>query len=101
MSKHTPGPWELATSCSWRRFVGPDGSTVCEPITQHSDGHPDLYFRNGGANGPDALLIAATPEMYELLKELAADQNRCGPKSPFWRRMTRVRALLEELDNAG
>jgi hypothetical protein len=44
---------------------------VCEPVTQQ-DGHPDLHFRNGGADGPDARLIAAAPDLLaELCK--AAD----------------------------
>lgn len=55
----TPGPWIIATSNSWRRIVTAHRmESVCEPITQN-DGHPDLYFRNGGPDGPDARLIAA------------------------------------------
>ena len=70
--KHTPGPWLLATSNSWRRFVSesPDvrgNPHVCEPITQN-DGHPDLHFANGGPDGPDAHLIAAAPELLEALE---------------------------------
>lgn len=65
-SKHTPAPWTLATSCSWRRFVGPRGELVCEPIVQHGDNHPDLHFRNGGPDGPDARLIAASPDTYDV-----------------------------------
>lgn len=66
-AKITPGPWVLATSNSWRRFVARDGGNVCEPITQN-DGHPDLHFSNGGADGPDARLIAAAPELLAALK---------------------------------
>ena len=69
----TPGPWIIATSNSWRRIVTQHRmESVCEPITQN-DGHPDLYFRNGGADGPDARLIAAcNPEaMTALLSQLA------------------------------
>lgn len=62
MANHTPGPWSLWTSCSWRRFGNDRGELVCEPTTQ-SDGHPDLYFRNGGQDGPDASLIAAAPDL--------------------------------------
>lgn len=40
--------------------------SVCEPIKQN-DGHPDLYFRNGGAEGPDARLIAAAPDLLEAV----------------------------------
>lgn len=58
---HTPGPWMLATSNSWRRFVASAaGATwmVCEPIKQ-PDGHPDLHFHSQA----DAALIAAAPEL--------------------------------------
>lgn len=64
MADHTPGPWMIATSNSWRRILSRDGESVCEPIKQN-DGHPDLYFRNGGEDGPDARLIAAAPGLLE------------------------------------
>ena len=37
-------PWEVWTSCSFRRITGPDGGDggVLSGITQRSDGHPDL-----------------------------------------------------------
>ncbi len=68
MSGHTPGPWSIWTSNSWRR-LGSDatGRLVCEPLKQR-DGHPDLHFPNGGEDGPDARLMAAAPEMAELLR---------------------------------
>lgn len=69
--KATPGPWILATSNSWRRLLSRDGHSVCEPIKQ-KDGHPDLWFRNGGADGPDAKFMeAASPDVVLLLCEVA------------------------------
>ena len=68
-AQHTPGPWMVATSNSWRRILGARSESVCEPIKQN-DGHPDLYFRNGGADGPDARLIAAAPDLLEACKRL-------------------------------
>lgn len=68
----TPGPLVLATSNSWRRIVTEHGRPVCEPIKQ-PDGHPDLHFRNGGPDGPDArLLIAAYNAAPALLAEVEA-----------------------------
>lgn len=69
--KHTAGPWIVATSNSWRRIVSdaPTGGTVCEPIKQR-DGHPDLFFPNGGFEGPDARLLAAAPNLLEALTGL-------------------------------
>lgn len=66
--KHTPGPWLIATSNSWRRIVSRDSGNVCEPIKQN-DGHPDLHFKNGGPDGPDACLLAAAPDLLEACEE--------------------------------
>ncbi len=68
VEKATPGPWEVWTSCSWRRIGSRSNGLVCEPIAQR-DGHPDLHFRNGGFDGPDAALIAAAPT---LIADLAS-----------------------------
>jgi hypothetical protein len=75
---HTPGPWLLATSNSWRRFESRDGLQVCEPIQQR-DGHPDLHFRNGGQDGPDARLIVAAPDLLAALIVLRAEHSRIEP----------------------
>lgn len=75
-TKFTPGPWKWWTSCSFRRLsserTGRDGD-VLHAVVQGSDGHPDIRLPNGGADGPDAALIAAAPELYE-----AADRAQCG-----------------------
>jgi hypothetical protein len=68
--KHTPGPWEMWTSNSFRRISGPDGrdgGVLCA-ITQCRHGHPDLHFGNGGFNGPDARLILAAPELAKEIE---------------------------------
>jgi hypothetical protein len=68
--KHTPGPWMVADSNSYRRIVRTDRyEPVCCPVTQR-DGHPDLQFPNGGYKGPDARLIAAAPDLYKELWHL-------------------------------
>ncbi len=78
---HTPGPWSVWTSCSWRRIGNREGVLVCEPIVQRGDNHPDLFFRNGGPDGPDARLIAAAPTMLAALLAIDSegkDANRDG-----------------------
>ena len=78
MIAHTPGPWLVATSNSWRRILASDGSHVCQPVTQ-KDGHPDLLFANGGQDGPDARLIAAAPDLLAALLSLLSDWDSvCG-----------------------
>lgn len=74
-ASHTPGPWKIWTSCSFRRIsseaTGNDGD-VLHAVVQRSDGHPDLCFPNGGFTGPDALLIVAAPELLAALKLCAS-----------------------------
>lgn len=70
-AKHTPGPWELWTGCSWRRFGSKTtGTEVVVPTNHPIDGHPDLLFPNGGQDGPDAALITAAPELHRELAHL-------------------------------
>jgi hypothetical protein len=58
-AKHTPGPWELWTSCSWRRFCTADGAPVAVP-TIVRDGHPDLQVSAKDARGwPEIVLCEA------------------------------------------
>jgi hypothetical protein len=77
--KHTPGPWSIWTSNSFRRIVS-DATRreVLCGVVQRSDGHPDLYFPNGGYEGPDARLIAAAPELLEALILLEAEMVLSG-----------------------
>lgn len=56
------GPYILATSNSWRRFLDRDGRSVCEPTVHRLDKHPDLHLAPGV--GP---LFEAAPALYEAL----------------------------------
>jgi len=106
-TKHTPGPWKLWTSNSWRRFGSEQvGRCVCEPVTQR-DGHPDLHFANGGEDGPDARLIAAAPELLEALEALPLesfgdDMSKCDAADfvdhagEFFRVMQMARAAIRK-----
>lgn len=73
MRAHTLGPWIVATSCSWRRILTDSGQPVCVRCIQAGDNHPDLYFPDGGADGPDARLIAAAPDLLAALQRLIAN----------------------------
>lgn len=78
MTKHTPGPWEWQTSNSWRRLGSARGDgDVMYPCVQR-DGHPDVTFKNGGVEGPDARLIAAAPDLYKALERIAAIEIERG-----------------------
>lgn len=65
--KHTPGPWIVQTSCSYRRIGNNMGDGNVLYACKQPDGHPDLNFPNGGFDGPDARLIAAAPDLLEAL----------------------------------
>jgi hypothetical protein len=100
-AKHSPMPWSVWTSNSWRR-IGSDavgGMSVCEP-TKQPDGHPDLFFRNGGPSGPDARLICAAPDLLAALRDcLSFLENDCGPNSEPERRIARA-AILKATGDA-
>lgn len=61
MSKFTPGPWTL---CYDGQIDGPDGLKICGFSW-------DSYREfNEGNNAANARLIAAAPEMYEMVTEI-------------------------------
>ncbi|WP_244828470.1 hypothetical protein [Caballeronia sp. TF1N1] len=68
-TKHTPGPWSIWTSNSYRR-IGSDaprgGEVLCGSVQR--DGCADLYFPNGGYEGPDARLVTAAPDLLASLR---------------------------------
>ena len=103
----TPGPWRWWTSNSFRRLssdaTGGDGGVLCA-VVQHSDGHPDVYLKNGGWDGPDGRLIAAAPEMADALETLIDCWLLGLPAGQFAKRvsyhMVEARALLTRIKGA-
>lgn len=95
MSKHTPGPWKIQTSCSFRRIGNNMGDgNVCYPCNQ-PDGHPDLTFQNGGFDGPDARLIASAPDLLEACQEYAAWADKVACKDADLRAIReKIRAAI-------
>ena len=70
-SKFTPGPWETGQARGNGQLdevMAPDGAAI-RLICQVHAGHRDERFAN-------ARLIAAAPEMYELLESLAKEANK-------------------------
>jgi hypothetical protein len=87
-TKWPRGPYILATSCSWRRFLTESGESVCVPCKSQADGHPDLIVAPGV--GP---LFEAAPDMAEALKPFsqsgfqdAFGGNVEGDDSPIFER---------------
>lgn len=69
MSGHTPGPWRL---CYDGQIDGPDGKRIC---AFDWDSYKEFNASNNAAN---ARLIAAAPELLELLKGVAAIAHSGG-----------------------
>lgn len=92
MSNHTPGPWMVATSNSWRRIVTKArGLSVIEPYTCH-DGHPDLK-----ASMDDLELAARAPELLEELTTIRAEIRALLNDGGLYHTVMVPRAKLEEL----
>lgn len=70
---HTPGPWMIYTSNSYRRIGTRRGEyqVVCEAHLQR-DGMPELYCRNA----VDMTLLAAAPELLAERDAALAREQR-------------------------
>lgn len=86
--KFTPGPWivpgarhkgdlKVGPDCRLH-MVGPDGDAVCAVF----------FDMRTGCGFADAHLIAAAPDMYEVLKEIAERLRNCAAnikdEYPIW-----------------
>lgn len=75
MSKHTPGPWHVVTSYE---YSGKEPAGAKPERPRYSIGHgPDDPIQRSFVNTQydlnNARLIAAAPEMYEMLKLLHSE----------------------------
>jgi len=81
MSKHTPKPWFEDAGYIVTHRVDDDGSRDCVILAEmHSTFGPDDYGVHQWMLPPEeyranACLIAAAPEMYELLTRVATSTN--------------------------
>lgn len=98
MSDHTPGPWKV---------IGSLRDTPITIITEEGTIEKEDYIEIGTADTwcgraeANARLMAAAPELLEVLRELHDEQNGpplLGRHEKSWRDvMTRVKKLLNEL----
>jgi hypothetical protein len=97
MSKHTPGPWEVRDR--WYIHVAEPG-TFSHAEVKCSPGIPSDLVEVHEAN---ARLIAASPEMVELLREVFGYQwlpVNPAEEAKFLMWFAFVRALLSRIDGA-
>ena len=59
----TQGKWQVWDSCSFRRICLESGEGVVIPVTQRSDGHPDLLARRDDLD----YIAALNPEVGKAL----------------------------------
>ena len=72
--KATPGPWKVVLNFKNRRLVAPEDPRfgMVAEVFEHSGGdEPETVEAN-------AALIAAAPDMYQMLKELEEDMANVG-----------------------
>jgi hypothetical protein len=90
-AKHTPGPWSLGI-----RLITADTSdtfNVAVALISTAREAPELSEDERKAN---ARLIAAAPEMYELLKRFA--ELTCDEETPDAGDVLEARALVDRVE---
>ena len=91
----TPGPWEVY-SCEEGEghggILAPDGKRVCDlpksKLIQPEDKRKNHYFVHSAEDEANARLIAAAPEMLEVLQEILAPCPVKGYQGKYDRRRT-------------
>lgn len=91
MGKHTPGPWKWDEPSNWRGTAARVCNDNYDPIAQ---------VQIGGWPRSKALantrLIAAAPEMYEVLKLIAESEHKYP--AALW---DKIKAALAKADGEG
>ena len=85
MAKFTPGPWEIEKRKTVPAYL------VKSPLCTVAE-----IFTNSWMTESNARLIAAAPEMYELLRTAMPSQYSCAIDAEKWRQQRR--ALLARID---
>ncbi len=86
-TQHTPGPWSyLSGTSTCEKIIGADGIVVADPWWSRSVEEVDANAR----------LIAASPELLEVLQVIAAD-SRWTSGEPL---LMQVRAAIAKAEGA-
>jgi hypothetical protein len=83
MSKHTPGPWRTGSLISYNAETGEPEAFVyrLDPDNYEETAHNRIRVRGSASMDcdADARLIAAAPDLYDLLREAVAKGMPYGP----------------------
>ena len=73
---HSPGPWKTAFTISKVLGVRNAERFICMlPLPSHFTGQDARYYKEMMEMEYNAALIAAAPEMLEILKDIAAENE--------------------------
>jgi len=86
MSKGTPGPWGIFGTAIAKAPRGQPTIAVMLTVPGSDEWQHD------------ARLIAAAPEMAELLREVASFEDRWADIGEIWNAITKARALLARIE---
>lgn len=94
----TPGPWEVAKQPYSLVIRGSDGHIVATAYGWNEDGKPGHEESKAQAN---AALIAAAPELYEVLKEVFGQLEYHEPIWYTGGMYRQIKAALEKAERKG
>lgn len=94
--KHTPGPWKIHDEGNTYplEIFPAAGGTLIASVTKAANGPAGITQEVGRAN---ASLIAAAPELLELLKQFVSDIEERDPIYPTW--IDAARAAIAKAEN--
>ena len=92
MIKHTPAPWRVITSCYDHMVEGPNGEEI---IWQ------DGPYQTPTIKLSDARLIAAAPEMLELLGKIRGHIDSTCRECESKAIVPEIDALLDKIEGGG
>lgn len=81
--KHSPAPWRTTFNSAKERGVRNENGFICFLTKPHHfTGQDERYNKELRENEVNAALIAAAPDMFNLLKDIAYPEP--GSKAEYW-----------------
>lgn len=97
MSKFTSGTWSVGIDGTYGPYVyADDGDAIIAVI--RSCGHISESEKKEAVRQANARLIAAAPEMYEVIKALLEEPPLIGPNYALMDATSKARKLVARID---